>query len=227
MANRASMMPNSPSELRAADNDEWNQFGPLPSDLLASPAGLSPPRTDRPPFTETATPAVWVPSCLMDSPGTVGFQQGQDAAGHEFNETLLALFETWPPAQTGGSHLEQTSSSVIADAEDFSHVPSLKTHAYETLSLWVDLFYAMQPGHGVRLPPVEILNAFIQLYFEAFHDTLPILHQPTFNPNTANCLLVLAVAEIGCRFSRIPDAVARGAKLRELVDVAIVRHVCS
>ncbi|OAL54674.1 hypothetical protein IQ07DRAFT_596165 [Pyrenochaeta sp. DS3sAY3a] len=91
------------------------------------------------------------------------------------------------------------------DPEDYRHVPRLGKATYESLG---HLFKEAQAASYVKLtldnfPSLDAINAFIQLYFEYFHPTLPLLHRPSFNPNSSHSLLVLAVAVTGCRFSSL------------------------
>ncbi|SGY91864.1 BQ5605_C038g11703 [Microbotryum silenes-dioicae] len=51
------------------------------------------------------------------------------------------------------------------------------------------------------VPRLELLDLFLQYYFTHFQSTLPILHRPTFDPNTCPSFLLLAVASIGARYA--------------------------
>ncbi|KAF6802920.1 hypothetical protein CSOJ01_11245 [Colletotrichum sojae] len=125
---------------------------------------------------------------------------------------FLAPDATWPaapalPAPSPGegilripnvpslSSQEQAAIAVDidvgVDAENYGHVPSLSLPKYESIVHW-----ALVLLPGVVLPAVEPFSAFIQLYFERFHDLIPILHRPTFDPNTASDTLVLAIAHV-------------------------------
>jgi hypothetical protein len=55
------------------------------------------------------------------------------------------------------------------------------------------------------LPPRRVFGICISLYFEQFHPNLPIIHQPTFNPD-ASWLLSLAVITIGSCFAKVTCA---------------------
>ncbi|KAL4989978.1 fungal-specific transcription factor domain-containing protein [Aspergillus falconensis] len=60
----------------------------------------------------------------------------------------------------------------------------------------------------------HVVNTFVQLYFEHYHPTLPLLHKATFNVTDTPPLLILAVATIGSRFSKVPQAHALSSVLR-------------
>lgn len=46
------------------------------------------------------------------------------------------------------------------------------------------------------------MNAYLQLYFEHFSPQMPFIHAPTFEPDSATELLLIAIANIGCQYSR-------------------------
>lgn len=46
------------------------------------------------------------------------------------------------------------------------------------------------------------MNAFLQLYFEHFSPQMPFIHAPTFEPDKANELLLIAIVNIGSQYSR-------------------------
>lgn len=128
---------------------------------------------------------------------------------------------------------QSVPEAIDIDTEHFGNVPSLSVTAFNTIVAWVQsqigdpMNGPGQPHHEAILPPFQLLNAFIQLYFEYFHDFLPILHQPTFNPNTGPCLLVLAVAHVGIRFSKLPGASVYAKSLGKLVDTAVEREAAN
>lgn len=65
------------------------------------------------------------------------------------------------------------------------------------------------------------LNLFVQLYFEHFDRICPILHRPTFDPNTCNPMLLGAVCAIGATYSRIPNTTDFAGMLMTVVNRAI------
>ncbi|KAK4945803.1 hypothetical protein LTR10_015151 [Elasticomyces elasticus] len=71
-----------------------------------------------------------------------------------------------------------------------------------------------------RFPCLSACNAFMQLFFESFNPTLPMIHQGTFDPANEPWQLVLAVIATVCRFSRVAKAVQCGDLLQDLVRQA-------
>lgn len=120
------------------------------------------------------------------------------------------------------------------ELEDFGHVERLSDESYENLTLWVEMV-GLTWVHGtsslsvepIKLPPLKELNSFTQLYFEYFHNKLPIIHRPTFDPRTSPALLVLAIASIGRRFSSLPVAgnASNELGLDRFIHQAALRHV--
>ncbi|KAL1900679.1 hypothetical protein Sste5346_002404 [Sporothrix stenoceras] len=74
---------------------------------------------------------------------------------------------------------------------------------------------------NANLPPFRAMNCFVQLYFEHFQGIFPMLHQGTFHPAHQPWQLVLAVAAIGCRYSKLPGTAQFADALQELLRRAI------
>lgn len=109
----------------------------------------------------------------------------------------------------------------ILETEDFGHVQPLTQRTYSEIygcmkRVGGDGCY-FRPFINGNLPPRQALNCFIQLYFEYFHPIFPIIHKATFNPSDAAWRLVLAVATVGCRYSRAPYARHGADALQELL----------
>lgn len=110
-------------------------------------------------------------------------------------------------------------------SEDLGHVTHLSPDAYHRLHLNferlnADNGYFSSFAQG-PFPPIAALNAFMQLYFEEFHPTFPLLHQPTFDPGKEDWVILLAVIVIGCRFSRVQGALESVHLLQEFLRRAI------
>lgn len=115
-----------------------------------------------------------------------------------------------------------SDDDLTATSEAFSRTKGLSQRAYSDLCLWINALRVTDvrlsgPSQGHKnLPDQYLVNSFLRLYFERFHQLLPIIHQPTFDPNSAPILLILAMACIGSHYSNTPEA-AEFAK--EVVDV--------
>ncbi|KAH7325699.1 fungal-specific transcription factor domain-containing protein [Stachybotrys elegans] len=96
----------------------------------------------------------------------------------------------------------------VADAP--MHVPVLPKSTYQRITA---AYEAVRKPSGYwashlrgEIPPLEVLNTFMQSYFEHFHTVFPLLHKPTFSAEESNWLLVLAIIVTGCRFVSHPSA---------------------
>lgn len=70
-------------------------------------------------------------------------------------------------------------------------------------------------------PDQETLSDFVDLYFEQFHPTFPILHRPTFRKHDTSAVLLLAVAAVGATYADKefrPLAVALSELVRRIVQ---------
>lgn len=81
------------------------------------------------------------------------------------------------------------------------------------------------PSYRDLLSNPQVINAFVQLYFENFHNTFPILHKATFNVYEESLLLILAVATIGGHFSKLPQARMLSTVLGDMLRKAVERVV--
>ena len=138
----------------------------------------------------------------------------------------------WDPVKTDNIVSFPDSSTIpldVLEAESFAHVEGLSQQVYEEiekcLSRTTSIAGHFRGCHNPRLPPIEAIDCFVQLYFEHFHPTFPMLHKPTFNPAQAPWQLVLATAAVGCRFSRAPNSGQWADALQELLGRGIADTV--
>jgi hypothetical protein len=113
----------------------------------------------------------------------------------------------------------------IFEAENFAHVPEVDQHIYDAflhcVAAMSDEQQVFRPFLDSVPPSLEAFNCFVQLYFEYFQPIFPMLHQPTFDPSTSSWVLVLALAAIGSRYSKIRDSSRCSNALQELLRRAI------
>ncbi|KAJ4223325.1 hypothetical protein NW759_005958 [Fusarium solani] len=138
--------------------------------------------TDAPPPTFTQTADASSPIC-----GTADTTKSSSARGISNGDGESQDVESWR-------------------AEDYHHVPPLTQDTYEMMvSYFTRLnadneFYV--PFTAQSFPSMNHINIFIQVYFEEFHPVFPFLHKATFVPHRGDWLLAVAVAAVGCIFSR-------------------------
>lgn len=104
--------------------------------------------------------------------------------------------------------------------DDSAQVPEVQASDLSIISGFAEKlqnagFYP--PFQALRIPPPAVMNAFVQLYFEHFHPTFPMLHQPSFGKGAPRPLLTLAVATIGARYSKLEGANQCALAMTELL----------
>ena len=90
-------------------------------------------------------------------------------------------------------------------AEDFGHSCRLSTENFQRVRHFLQeqsksCQDSTKPCQGFA--SMTAMNAFLQLYFEHFAPQLPFIHASTFDPDNATELLLIAVANVGCQYSR-------------------------
>lgn len=115
----------------------------------------------------------------------------------------------------------------ILEMDNYAHVPPVPRVIMQSLA---DLLqrhaYGIQMSTAVKMALTAEsihITVFTQLYFEYFHPVMPLLHRATFNVEQTTPLLVLAVATIGSRFSRLTNA----AEFASVLGKILVRVISS
>ncbi|KAF7588208.1 hypothetical protein BBP40_005991 [Aspergillus hancockii] len=72
-----------------------------------------------------------------------------------------------------------------------------------------------------NFPTAQVMSRCIRLYLDSFQTVYPILHGPTFNPNTCHWLVTLAVSAIGCHSAGSDDQDDCAAAFHEFLRRAI------
>ncbi|KAI9692381.1 MAG: hypothetical protein M1822_006612 [Bathelium mastoideum] len=199
---------------------------PLPSRTAASPVSIQ------------STPGI--PSFLSSSRPPSRREQSktptrtalEDAKDEQTLQNNGAWPTNWVPTKRDGlmgfPDMSNTPDDVF-EAENFAHVEPLSQDVYQdivkcfrSVSSDQDLFKKFRES---KLPPLAAFDCFIQLYFEFFQPSYPILHQATFIPSNTNFVLILALASIGCRYSRSKEAKGCALPLVELTRRAVVQAI--
>ncbi|KAL4801519.1 fungal-specific transcription factor domain-containing protein [Aspergillus unguis] len=109
----------------------------------------------------------------------------------------------------------------ILAMEDHDHVARVRPEQVNKLATFMNVDQRQPASCKMLLRNSQIINVFVQLYFEHFHPTFPLLHRATFNVLELPPLLMLATATIGARFSRIPQASTLSSVLGDILRKAI------
>ncbi|OOO04443.1 hypothetical protein OAory_01052900 [Aspergillus oryzae] len=113
-------------------------------------------------------------------------------------------FIFWSSQETAGlldNPLPNDSAEVAAHTTDkqYYHVPPISEGAYNNIYT-----FHLQHPHPSQLqafPDAEILNTFMQMYFEFCREELPLFHLPTFAPSPESWIVVAAIVAVGCNYS--------------------------
>jgi hypothetical protein len=159
-------------------------------------------------------------------------KQGREG-NYDGNSTDVGQWPTdWNPRKADNvisfPDMSGTARDVF-EAENFAHVEKLSQNTYNSILNCVlqtskeqKLFRLFRES---TLPSLEAFDCFVQLYFEYFQPIMPLIHQATFNPAKASWVLVLAVASIGCRYSKAQGSGKCATALAELCRRAIMLTV--
>lgn len=87
----------------------------------------------------------------------------------------------------------------ILVSEQYYHVPRISEGAYN--NIYTFYLQHSDPSQLQAFPDAEILNTFMQMYFEFCHEELPLFHLPTFDPSPESWIVVAAIIAVGCNYS--------------------------
>ncbi|KAK4943153.1 hypothetical protein LTR10_017177 [Elasticomyces elasticus] len=125
---------------------------------------------------------------------------------------------------------EQTAYAFPDPSESTNTVTASEVQDYclpATYEVIVDRFKVVclateSPFARVHHPDMATLNHCLNLYFDHFQPTCPLVHQPSFGPST-HWLVVLAVAAIGSTFSKASHALDLREAFQEFLRRAVQR----
>ncbi|KAJ5691552.1 hypothetical protein N7488_012287 [Penicillium malachiteum] len=126
------------------------------------------------------------------------------------------------PAASNSSniHAAQLTDDDITVAENFCHIRTDLNDAYQEILA----FYAQQTDPRFRafpFPQLSVLNSFIHLYYEYFDEQLSFIHPSLLEQNDTPWILALAVASIGCQYTKASKIYKYASMLTELLRLSI------
>ncbi|KAF5859192.1 hypothetical protein ETB97_003205 [Aspergillus alliaceus] len=98
----------------------------------------------------------------------------------------------------GFSELPSHDREILA-SEQYYHVPRISDGAYNNMIAFC--IQQCDVTEGQTFPDVDILNTFMQMYFEFCHEELPLFHLPTFDPSPESWIVVAAIIAVGSNYS--------------------------
>jgi hypothetical protein len=88
---------------------------------------------------------------------------------------------------------------------------------------WDKLSQTLVPRFiDASIPPAEHLNLYLRLYVSKFHPMFPVVHIPTFRPNSQNSHLLLSMCALGTLFTQYPTAAIQGREIFERVHKVVL-----
>ncbi|GKZ24804.1 hypothetical protein AbraCBS73388_011808 [Aspergillus brasiliensis] len=114
------------------------------------------------------------------------------------------------------------------DEENFAHVNDVPATAVEEvfrMARIIERTPTFPPFTELKIPPLPVINSWVQLYFEHFHPVFPVLHKPSFCTPGTHWLLIFVVSAIGAQFSGLPHAQTCSRAMHELVRRQSM-HLC-
>ncbi|KAJ5094790.1 hypothetical protein N7456_010651 [Penicillium angulare] len=114
----------------------------------------------------------------------------------------------------------QLTDDDIIMAENFGHVRPYLDDAYQAIFA----FYSQQTDRrfkGLPFPDPTVFNSFIQLFYEYFDEQLSFIHPSSLEQNDTPWILVLAVASVGCQYTKAFKRCNYASTLTELLRVSL------
>ncbi|KAI8715973.1 hypothetical protein NCS52_01106500 [Fusarium sp. LHS14.1] len=127
---------------------------------------------------------------------------------HATKPTLRSAF---PP--------QRPTDDLIIQAEDFGHVRKVDGQEYRTIRNFWDSQKGGFQEHG--FPRREVINVFVQLYFEHFDSQFPCVHNSQLQAQERSWILLLALAATGSQYSEISCSFGHTFALQELLRLAL------
>ena len=94
---------------------------------------------------------------------------------------------------------------------------TVDTHDRLSRTLEMDLAALTISGDDT-VPPVAFVELTLELYWQHFHDQVPVLHRPTFESSQTAPLVILAMCAIGCMYVGTEEASRKGELLVNRLD---------
>lgn len=125
----------------------------------------------------------------------------------------------------GFPHFSPDDTDLLV-SDGYCHVPEVSELDYDALlRLYHESVPASDSENKGNFPQREVINTFVQLYFEFFHSGFHLLHQATFQLRQKSSCLYLAVAAIGAQYSRVTSRGQCSLALLEVLRRTLLNNV--
>ncbi|KAL9562743.1 hypothetical protein ACKAV7_013095 [Fusarium commune] len=118
-----------------------------------------------------------------------------------------------------------------ATADSFGHTSRISDGAYRQMRQAYERQHRRDTHTSSRdeasFPHPDLLHSFVELYFEYFHPNMPIIHVATFEPSPDVWVLLLGMAALGSRYSKIRNSEEFAVALQRLLQRQIPLMVSS
>ncbi|KAK1675960.1 hypothetical protein BDP55DRAFT_117845 [Colletotrichum godetiae] len=121
----------------------------------------------------------------------------------------------------------KAADDAIIQSEDFGLVREIDEQEYQAiLNFWKSQKGTLSLQDGV-FPHREVLNTFVQLYFEHFDCQFPCIHHCQMEAGNRPWVLLLALAATGSQYSEISRSFDHALALQELLRIALKLNILS
>lgn len=143
-------------------------------------------------------------------------------------------FGAHSPFNPGGREADMSGHTPTSSNSTQASDP-LKRRLKELVMELMDIYISLPKDHYARFPDVRMKDAgtfftmsnfhlFSQTFFHHFHPHCPLLHKPSFDPNSAPLHLLLVVCLGGALYSSLSDAISIANSLLDLAEELIFRN---
>lgn len=137
---------------------------------------------------------------LLNIPTSIeGFYNMDSSVGTPTLPTFSKPFAQNFPASTTPRYSNNSGLEILRGKKELVEPQQLSSFAVNTTTT-----FQPQPSY----------DEYLDSYWQSFHQSFPVIHQPTFDSTQSN-LLTSAMAAIGTQYHDSPEARAKGAELNE------------
>lgn len=203
----------------------WSELGLDQNPAGVGTSGLVQASDPNRPATAVTTPA----SNNMLSSSSSSVRSHSPSSGAEWPNASKRQEETiHNNFMVGDFGLDGANSAILA-AEDTCQVTPIGSAIKERLAnelvpqaqVYLSPAQRETAKHAIRRSRTSVLNVFVQLYFERFDSSCPVIHRATFDPNHCDLALLGAIIATGAMYSAIPRAQQFAQMLMTLVNSAL------